>query len=460
VRRRLLLSYLLVAALVLGALEIPLGIAYARNERQDLTDKVERDAVALSTLVEDALERGVAIPPQVRSVAEAYDAKTGGRVVVVDQAGRMLVDTSPTGSRSFASRPEFAAALAGQVSTGTRHSNTLGTDLLYVAVPVASTGVVHGAVRITYPMSDVTSRIHRYWSILGLIAASVLLASTALAYALARWVSKPLDSLERAAEEVGSGNLSARAPVEGPPEVQRLVRTFNDTAAALDHLVRAQDRFVADASHQLRTPLAALRLRLENLERDVEPSARAELDGALAEVERLSSLVDALLVLARADRAAASPEPIDVGQVVDDRVSAWRALADDAGIVLDSQLEGPVTALATPGRLEQVLDNLLANALDASPPGSTIRLDARRANGLVEVHVTDEGPGMSAEERAQALDRFWRGDGGRDGFGLGLSIVERLVSTDGGHVELRQAASGGLDAVVVLRVARGAAPTS
>jgi len=452
VRRRLLLSYLLVAALVLGALEIPLGIAYARNERQDLTDKVERDAVALSTLVEDALERGVTVPRQVRNVAQAYDRKTGGRVVVVDRTGRRRVDTAPTGSTNFASRPEFAAALAGQVSTGIRHSNTLRTDLLYVAVPVASTGVVHGAVRITYPMSDVTSRIHRYWSILGLIAASVLLASTALAYALARWVSKPLDSLEQAAEEVGSGNLSARAPVEGPPEVQRLVRTFNETAAALDHLVRSQDRFVADASHQLRTPLAALRLRLENLERDVVPSGRTELDGALAEVERLSSLVDALLVLARADRANASPEPVDVVQVVSDRVSAWQALADDAGVALDSRLEGRVTALATRGRLEQVLDNLLANALDASPRGSTITLDARRANGAVEVHVIDEGPGMSPEDRGQALDRFWRGDAG-NGFGLGLSIVERLVTTDGGHVELREARNGGLDAVVVLSAA-------
>jgi signal transduction histidine kinase len=449
VRRRLLASYLVVALLVLAALEIPLGLAYARNERRDLMDKVERDAVALSTLVEDALERGTPVPPQVRAVAKRYDADTGGRVVVVDSSGRAVVDSAPTGSTDFSSRPEIATALGGEIATGTRGSRTLGSDLLYVAVPVASSGVVHGAVRITYPMSAVNSRIHRYWSILGLVALAVLLGATALAYALARWVSRPLDDLERAAIAVGGGDLSARSPVEGPPEVQRLAVTFNETVAALDHLLRSQDQFVADASHQLRTPLAALRLRLENLERDVGAPGRSELDGALAEVERLSGLVDALLVLARADRATSTPEAVNLETLVAERVSSWTAFAEDAGVELRTRLEPRLEVLATPGRLDQVLDNLLANALDASPRGATVVVGTRRLNGTVELHVTDEGPGMTPAERAQALDRFWRGGKG-SGFGLGLAIVDRLVRTDGGHVELREGPRGGLDAVVVL----------
>jgi signal transduction histidine kinase len=436
VRRRLLASYLAVALLVLAALEVPLALAYARNERLDLTDKVERDAVALSTLVEDALEHGTRIPPEVRRVAASYDADTGGRVLVVNRRGRSLVDSAPTGSTDFSSRPEIAAALGGEIATGTRGSRTLGSDLLYVAVPVASSGVVHGAVRITYPMSAVNARIRRYWSILVLVAVAVLLAATALAYALARWVSKPLDDLEQAASAVGAGDLAARSPVEGPPEVRRLVRS--------------QDQFVADASHQLRTPLAALRLRLENLERDVEAPGQAELDGALAEVERLSGLVDALLVLARADRATSSPEPIDVEQLVTERLASWEAFAEDAGVTLESRLEGRLHTSATPGRLEQVLDNLLANALDASPSGSTVAVRGLYVNGDVELHVVDEGPGMTAEEREKAVDRFWRGGSKGDGFGLGLAIVQRLVATDGGRLELRAGASGGLDAVVIL----------
>lgn len=452
-RRRLLASYLAVALLVLVALEIPLALAYARNERRDMTDKVERDAVALSTLVEDALERRTPIPREVRRTAKDYDADTGGRVLVVDERGRAILDSSPTGSTDFSSRPEIATALGGKIAAGTRGSQTLGSGLLYVAVPVASSGVVHGAVRITYPMSAVDARIHRYWSILLLVAVAVLLAATALAYALARWVSRPLDDLERAASAVGEGDLSARSPVEGPPEVQRLTRTFNDTVAALDHLVRSRDQFVADASHQLRTPLAALRLRLENLERDVESSGRSELEGALAEVERLSGLVDALLVLARADRATSSPEPVDVDRLVAERLSSWAALAEDASVRLDARLEGSLSVLATPGRLEQVLDNLLANALDASPRGGTITVAGLRVDAGVELHVTDEGPGMAPAAREHAVDRFWRGGGDRDGFGLGLAIVDRLVKTDGGRVELRDAPGGGLDAVVTLTAA-------
>ena len=310
---------------------------------------------------------------------------------------------------------------------------------------------MHGAVRITYPMSEVNARIQRYWSILVLVAIAVLLAATALAYALARWVSKPLDDLEHAAGAVGAGDLSARSPVEGPPEVRSLAVTFNETVGTLDHLVRSQDQFVADASHQLRTPLTALRLRLENLERDVVPAGQAELEGALLEVERLSGLVDALLVLARADRAASAREPVDLEELVAGRLSSWTALAEDAGVKLESRLEDPLRALVTPGHLEQVLDNLLANALDASPPGTTITVDGRRANGLVELHVTDEGSGMTTAEREQALDRFWRGAGGGDGFGLGLAIADRLVRTDGGRVDLREAPGGGLDAVVILK---------
>jgi len=451
VRRRLLASYLAVAVLVLALLEIPLAISFAENERRELTDKVERDAVALSTLVEDSLEHGTALPSQVRRVATDYDADTGGRVLVVDSEGRAVLDTAPTQSRDFSSRSEIGRALAGEIATGTRTSRTLGTDLLYVAVPVASSGVVHGAVRVTYPMSAVDARIHRYWSVLALIALGVLGVAVVIAFALARWVVRPLDGLERAADAIGAGDLGARAAVAGPPEVRRLAETFNAMASTVDVLVRSQDEFVADASHQLRTPLAALRLRLENLDRDVAAAGRPELEGALDEVERLSRLVDALLALARADRAGASPAPVDTRRIVRERLTAWAAYADERDVRLDQRLGEDVSVLATTGRLEQVLDNLLANAVDHSPPGGAVFVTGRRHGSVVELGVEDEGPGMSAEQRARALDRFWRADHAGAGFGLGLAIVDRLLSADGGSIDLRARATGGLEAVVTLR---------
>jgi len=462
VRRRLLLSYLAVAVLVLALLEIPLAISYADNERTDLTHKVERDAIALSTLVEDSLELGTTVPARVSAVARSYTRDTGGRVLVVDRSGREIVDSAPTGSRDFSSRPEIARALAGEVATGTRRSRTLGHDLLYVAVPVASGGVVHGAVRISYPTSAVDSRIRRYWTLLAIIAAGVLAASALVATVLSRWMTRPLGRLEGAAATIGAGDLSVRATVEGPPEVRRLAETFNTMTVELDQLVRSQDAFVADASHQLRTPLAALRLRLENLDRDVAGPGKGELEAALAEVERLSTLVDGLLALARADRAGKAPEQIEVGRVVDERLAAWHAFADERGVALRQHVSGDAFLFATPGRLEQVLDNLLANALDASPRGTAITVSADVVGTWVELHVADEGTGLSADERDRAFDRFWRAPG-RDGegSGLGLAIVRRLAEADGGSVELRESRADGLDAVVRLPSARAgkAAPT-
>jgi len=450
VKRRLLAGYLGVAVLVLVLLEVPLAISYARAERQSLTDKVQRDAVALASLVEDSLEQGAPVPARVRRIARNYGADTGARVVVTDARGRRLIDSAPSGTTDFSSRPEIASALTGEIATGTRHSRTLGTDLLYVAVPVASSGIVHGAVRISYPTSAVDARIHRYWTVLAIIAAVVLAVAATVAAVLARWVTRPLDHLERAADAVGSGNLSARAPAEGPPEVQRLAETFNSMAAELDVLLRSQDAFVADASHQLRTPLAALRLRLENLEPDVTDPGKEDLQGALREVERLSALVDGLLTLARADRAQSAPASISLGPLVQERVGAWSALAAESDVRMRVNGESEVTALVTPGRVEQVLDNLLANAIDASPAGATVTVSTRSVDGWVELHVIDEGPGLSETERDRAFDRFWQAHEGRDGFGLGLAVVRRLTTADGGDVQLRAGTAGGLDAVVRL----------
>jgi signal transduction histidine kinase len=459
--RRLLASYLTVTLLVLAALVIPLGVTNARSEERELTTKIERDAVALASLAEDTLERGGENQTALAQIAGDYRDATGARVVIVDAAGLALVDTEPpvAGQRSFASRPELAQALGGEVATGTRHSETLGTDLLYVAVPVASSGVVHGAVRVTYPTSAVDERVLRYWLILAAVAAVVLAVVWIVGLRLARSVAKPLADVERAAAAARAGDLTARAPDDqGPEEVRSLAASFNRTVAALDDLVRSRDAFVADASHQLRTPLAALRLRLENLERDVAPEARGDLDASLAEVERLSRLVDGLLALARADVASADPQPLDLGAAVDERLDVWAPLAVEQDVALVTELQDGLVALVTPGRVEQVLDNLLANALEVSPPGSAITVAGVRAGRFAELHVRDQGPGMNPDERARSFDRFWSQRLGEGGSGLGLAIVQRLVTSDGGEVELAESPGGGLDAIV--RLPLGASPAA
>jgi sensor histidine kinase regulating citrate/malate metabolism len=226
VTRRLLVGYLSLILLVLVLLEVPLAIAYARYERRDLQARLERDAVALASLAEDALASRSSLA-QVRPVAQRYAAETGARAVVVDRRGNAKLDTNPAfaGERSFTSRPELAAALEGTVASGTRYSTTLGHGLVYAAVPVASGGTVHGAVRLTYPTSALDTRIRTTWLLLVLVGATALAATALVGVALSRWIARPLAQVEAAAERVGEGDLRARAPERGPPVVQALARS-------------------------------------------------------------------------------------------------------------------------------------------------------------------------------------------------------------------------------------------
>jgi len=449
VTRRLLLGYLGVTLFVLLSLEVPLGLQNQRTERRDLTAKVSHDAMVLAADSEDAVQA-----PSRRqlnalaAIAADYGKRTGARVVIVDRRGYAMVDTSARvrGPESFASRPEIAGALAGKYPRGVRDSTTLHERLLFVAVPIASGGKVHGAVRITYPYSAVDARIRHYWLILALIGVVVLAGAAVVGLGLARFVTRPLRRLEEAAAAVGEGQLDARAPErEGPPEVRSLAVAFNGTVTKLSRLLRSQGEFVADASHELRTPLTALRLRLESL----PPSG--DRDAALHEADRLRDLVDGMLTLARADAGTEASTRVDASALMRERVEAWLPLAEEHRVALVTELDGPLPVRAAPGRLAQVLDNLLANALEASPDGGTVKLSARADSPWVELHLSDEGPGLSPEQRQRAFDRFWRAGSGAGGSGIGLAIVRRLVAADQGEVELREASTGGVDAVVRLR---------
>jgi len=443
--RRLLLGYLGITLFVLLALEVPLGIQNQRNERHDLTVRLEHDATTLASFSEDAVQ--TLSEPQLRGIAQkayAYTGSSGARVVIVDKQGDAVVDTSAshTGRESFATRPEIRSALRGNVASGTRRSATLHTTLLYVAVPIASGGVVHGAVRVTYPTSAVDSRIMHYWLILGAVGLVVLAAAVALGLLTARFVTRPLRDLERTAATVGEGDLGARASEHaGPPEVRSLAAVFNETVTKLGQLVRSQEDFVADASHELRTPLTALRLRLEN----------GDVEAGLREAERLSDLVEGLLALARADAGTAPIATLDASAVVRERVAHWAPFAEERGVRILARTAGDVMVRAARDHLVQVLDNLVANALAVAPAGSAVTIAVRSEADAVEIHVGDQGPGLTAEQRTRAFDRFWRAGSGAGGSGLGLAIVRRLVEADGGSVELADAPGGGLDAVVRLR---------
>jgi signal transduction histidine kinase len=454
VARRLLLTYLTITALVLVSVVVPLGRIFADRERDQLTFDIERDTQAVASRVEDALEAGQ--PPSIDRTLTDY-RKLGGRVVVVNRQGVSVVDSGDLGgaSRDFSTRPEIATALDGRRATGTPRADTRGAEQVYLAVAGAAGGVVHGAVRITYPTSALDARVRAAWLRLGLLSAVVLGIVAAVGMVFARGVSRPVRRLQRAARQLADGDLDARVDTSGgPPELRALAETFNATAEQLGQLIASQRRFVADASHQLRTPLTALRLRLETLEPYVIDSARPKLTAAIAETHRLGRLVQSLLVLARTDAAPRACEAVDLSAAVRGRVDAWSPAAADQDVRLAAEYPPACWVTAVPGAVEQIVDNLVSNALDVASDGTTVTIRVEVQTEWVELHVIDEGPGMTAEMRARAFERFWRparrpGDTGREGFGLGLAIVAQLASHCGGHARLDPGPGArGLDAVV------------
>jgi len=446
--RRLLLSYLTVTLIVLLLLQVPLGVFYAQRERDRLSAAVERDARVIATIYEDGLESGTPLDPR---PAAQYRARTNARVVIVDARGISLVDTDGTIDRDFSTRPEIRVALSGSRATGVRSSSTLGTNLLYVAVPVASSGVVHGALRVTLDASSIDARVHRFWLGLVAIAAVVLLAMALVGWAIARSVSRPIRLLNDAADRFSRGDLTVPdGSFGGPAELRTLAETMSTMAVRLDALIGEQRAFVADASHQLRTPLTALRLRLENLQTRVGEAESAELDTAIDETNRLAVLVADLLQLARADQHA-PPVAVDLTALAGERVEIWTATAENRDVDLKFVAgASPAPALAVPGAVEQILDNVLDNAVNASPPGSTITVSLVPGPAHHQLHVCDQGPGMSDEDKARSTRRFWRGSTTSPGTGLGLAIASALALASSGRLELADAPDHGLSVTLTL----------
>jgi signal transduction histidine kinase len=454
VTKRLLLSYLTITLIVLLLLGIPLGLFYSQREQERLEADVEHDANVIATLYEDDLEAGLPLDP---TAADVYTVRTGARVVVVDNDGIAQVDTAGDVPRDFSTRPEMAAALDGQGTAGTRSSETLGTDLLFVAVPVASGGTVHGALRVTLDTSDVSARIRSFWFALAGVAAVVLLAVAVIGWIIARSVTRPLRELTDTASRFALGDLTVTpTAVAGPPEIQALDDTMTTMALQLDGLLSSQRAFVADASHQLRTPLTALRLRLENLQSHLAEDERPagiddEVERAIDETGRLTELVTNLLQLARADDQPATVTE-DLRSLAHDRVDTWTAVAEERGVkLIGSSSDGaPVVVRTVPGAIEQILDNVLDNALLVSLQGSTVTVVLDASATSATVTIVDHGPGLSDDDKRDAMRRFWRGDTSRPGTGLGLAIVDALATASGGSATLSDTAGGGLTVTVVL----------
>jgi signal transduction histidine kinase len=469
--RRILLALLAFTAAVLAGAVVPLTLSTMNQDRasfvQDSQDMASVDASVAQQLL------NLPLPGQQRP---SPDWNLLGLYQQVKQAGDGLM-VYQRNAKLLASRGNVPAGQWHQLAvetegTGQASTQQIGSRVI-AAVPVfnqgARTEIVVGAVILARSSAPLDREILKLWVLFGTICLVAMIGAAVLAFGLARWVSRPLKGLDAAARRLADGDLEMRAKVEsGPPELRRLGTTFNTMAGRLEALVHGHRAVIADVSHQLRTPLAALRLRLDLLAADTahsDPDTGHELVGALDELARLSRLVDGLLTVARAENVVPVPVAIDVAEVARERVVAWHPVADDRNIALMATSAGgsgpgarrlaggfsgasggsgggPVLAWIGEGHLEQILDNLIANSLEALSPGHLVTLTATATPSGARITVSDNGPGMSAEDRERAFLRFTSMSPG--GTGLGLAIVHRLVTSNGGTASLAETPGGGL----------------
>jgi signal transduction histidine kinase len=443
-------AYLLLLALV--AFGVPLGVSLGKRVDSEVRAQARSQAEVVAASAPELLEHSQNAVLQ-RLVTQSAEAQRG-RVIVVDKTGKVIADSAGRAEigASYASRPEIAAALGGRTFQEVRRSDVLNQDLLATAVPVLRGGQPIGAVRVTQSNSAVGDATRSAVLRLVGLGAIVLLLGGLAGALIARETSRPIGRLEGAARQVEGGDLTTRAPVEGSSEQRALARSFNRMTERLERLLRSQQDFVADASHQLRTPLTGIRLQLEELRDEVTPDEprAAELDAALAEVDRLAGIVNELLILGRAGEREMPAEVIDVDGGVEQAIGRWRKSAEEAGIRLAHDRNGGApSCVCARSDFDRVLDSLIENAVLYSPRGSQVRV----LTTPERIEVLDRGPGLEPGEEELVFERFHRGRAGRrgrPGTGLGLSIARELASAWGGGVTIANRSGGGTRAVITL----------
>ncbi|KJK48707.1 histidine kinase [Lentzea aerocolonigenes] len=445
-RRLLVITVPLLVALV-AALGIPLASAVVQRETQVTYLDRLGDARRFASLAESALQsdRLVALDFEIQRYDQLFDIP----VALVSADKRLLL----TSRRGFnpTNDPGVVAVLNEALNGIQPDTDYAGwpwrTGPMVVVEPVGRDSEAVAAVVTISQTGALRAEILRQWGLMALAGLAPMLAVVAAAWPMSRWVLRPVRRLDEATAAVAAGNLDVRADeIGGPPELRRLARSFNTMVDVVGKALNRQKAFVADASHQLRNPLASLRLAVDNLSPHVEGEHGQEAHQiAVEEAEEMGRVLDTLLAATRLD-SARKTEPVEIDQLLVTHKPSWQALAKKSGVELKIEIPAGLTMQEPPGGLGSVLDELVSNALRLAN-ATEVRITGQSG----ELHVVDNGDGLTAEEREQALHRFWRATKHQNiaGTGLGLAICAELIESAGGSLTLHDAGPG-LDVKVAL----------
>lgn len=375
--------------------------------------------------------------------AETVFEETNGlhrmNAILLDQSHRILVDR----------RPDSAAAI------GSRYEPEQGDVVIDLKVRGEPVGYV---VLTTYSFSTRFGFARAILFPVGIISFILAMFLVVVSILLVRRFVDPLADVIYAARQVADGKLNTRIPTEGPQDLRGLSESFNEMAVSLERNDRQRRDMLADVAHELRTPLSVIRGRLEGIVDGIYPENGPQVSMALEQTYLLQRLVDdlRLLTLAEARQLAFDKREVNVGDLIERVIELFSAEAGERNISLSfREKSGDLSALIDPQRLEQVIGNLLGNALRYVPEGGQVWVNAEEITDGLKIFVNDNGAGIAAQDLPYIFDRFWRKDKSRSrasgGTGLGLAIAKQLVEAQGGTIEAKNLPEGGLQVIIELK---------
>ncbi|MEU0410293.1 ATP-binding protein [Streptomyces griseorubiginosus] len=396
-RRRLIQSTLAVVLVVIAVFGVSLVIVETRTISNSAQERVDSEAIRLTGIVDSRLFAAEDVTAEILRDQVAQE-----RYAVIRIPGKDPIEVG--------TRPP------GEVISSTERGEEGET------------------VTVQEPRSSVTREVGRTLLIIGLVALLAVIAAVLLAIRQANKLASPLTDLAETAERLGSGDPRPRHKRYGVPELDRVADVLDSSAERIARMLTAERRLAADASHQLRTPLTALSMRLEEITLTDDPeTVKEEANVALTQVERLTDVVERLLTNSR-DPRAGNAVTFDLDEVIQQQLAEWRPAYRSAGRAIVSSGKRHLTAVGTPGAVAQVLAALIENSLMHG--GGTVALRTRVTGNQAVIEVTDEGPGVPADLGARIFERTISG---RNSTGIGLAVARDLAEADGGRLEMLQA---------------------
>ncbi len=425
--------------------------------QNDAIEQAEHDLEIESHLVTDALHdpfqrqiEGQAITGRsLENLVQSYAKSSSARIVLVDSNLKVILSSDgnvPPGHNEN-NHPEFIAARAGTEQHDIRVDKRSGAERLYVAAPILGANAKPiGFVQLSEPMAPIYDAIRQTWLTLIGVAGLVVMMMALASLLLARQIARPVQNLTAVTEEIARGHLERRVGPAGPDEIQRLGRAFNLMAARVSDMLARQKEFVANAAHELRSPLTSIRLRLEILAS--QANGNPELTGRyLKQMDRelgyLQQLIEQLLTLSALDEKELPPRlPLDLAPLLYEVTDEIVPLAQQAQLDLEVNIPPHLPpSRVNAGQVRTILRNLLDNAIKYTPPGGHITVQAEPRNETTCISIADTGSGIPPEALPHIFDRFYRVDKSRSGrqrgSGLGLALVRAMVDANDGQIQVR-----------------------